>query len=230
VNWSVPASALPELPRALAPERALEAGESFAFVTLVLFRQRGLRAAAVGWPRLSFPQCNLRLLVRDRERVPAIWFVRQLVPAWVVPLARGLGGQPAAAAMFDVRSTPEGEWHWKVHAGSPLVVHAHSAPPVSGSPRLGNWSDTVAFFHDRRRGYLPGRRPRRVETVHPKIVALPMAAEVERPEWLVRQLPEVPAERWRSAHSAFLVPSARLSLELEPRRAVPVATQAPAPG
>ncbi|MCB1010010.1 MAG: DUF2071 domain-containing protein, partial [Acidobacteria bacterium] len=93
VTWCVPAAALPPLPPPLIFDTIEREGRSCGFVTLVLFRQTGLRRPRIPWLRLSFPQCNLRVPVRDAERRASILLLRELVPAWVVPIARAIAKQ-----------------------------------------------------------------------------------------------------------------------------------------
>lgn len=231
VNWAVPAGSLPTPPAPLVLDRALDDGDSFAFVTLVLFRQAGLRAAALPWPRLSFPQCNLRVPVRDAEEVPGVWFLRELVPAWVVPIARGLGRQPASAALFDSRTSADGgERSWTLHAGQPLTLVARPGPPSAVRPRLGSWPETAAFFRARSRGWIGREKLRRLDARPPVAEPVPVRVELQRTEWLAAQLPTVDAATWSRPHSAFLVGSARMRFELDPAQTVPVRVQAAVPG
>ena len=67
VNWAIPCAALPPLPDGLRPEEHEEAGERFAFVSLVCFRQERLHHELAPFLNVSYPQCNLRLHVRDGE-------------------------------------------------------------------------------------------------------------------------------------------------------------------
>ncbi len=231
VNWALPVACLPKPPAPLELDRVLDQGESFGFATLVLFHQEGLRAAALPWPRFSFPQCNLRLPVRDAEGQPAVWILRELVPAWVVPWARAFGRQPASAAVFDVKTAPDGaERRWALYAGKPLALTARAAAPSAERPRLGGWSETVAFFRDRPRAYLSAPELRRIETAHPRLDALPVSIDVQRFEWLAAQLPEPAAESWARPHSAFVVATARLSFAVESGRVAAVPAQAAVPG
>ncbi|GMU66006.1 MAG: hypothetical protein AMXMBFR36_22800 [Acidobacteriota bacterium] len=230
VNWAVPAEALPTPPEPLRLERALEDGVDFGFVTLVLFRQRGLRLAAMPWPRLSFPQCNLRIPVRDEEGAAGVWLLKELVPAWVVPLARGLGRQPVSAGMFEIRSTPGGDWRWTIHAGRALSLAARPGAPSTGRPRLGGWSDTVGFFRDRPRAYVGAPGNRRIETAHPSVEGVPMTVEPSVCDWLATHLPAVDAALWRAPHTAFLVSSARLTFAVDRAPLPAVAAHAPVPG
>jgi Uncharacterized conserved protein (COG2071) len=230
VNWAVPPDALPCPPPPLTLDKTLRDGETYAFVTLVAFRQRGLRASALPWPRLSFPQCGLRLPVRDREGIASAWLLRELVPAWVVPLARAFGGQPASAAIFGGGETAGGGRSWNVFAGVPLVFAARPAAPAASTPRIGSWLETVAFFRERPRGYVVGRKLRRLQASHPRADAAPVAVEIERDDWLAVALPGVPRECWKRPHSAFVLDALRLQLAVETEREWTVTAQAPAPG
>jgi hypothetical protein len=231
VNWAVPAGSLPAPPAPLALDRALDGGDSFAFVTLVIFRQTGLRAAALPWPRLSFPQCNLRVPVRDTEEVPGVWFLRELMPAWVVPIARGLGRQPASAALFEARVSPDGdERSWTLHAGRPLSLVARPGAPSAARPRLGSWPETAAFFRARSRGWVGREKLRRLDVRPPLAEPVPLCVELQRTEWLAAQLPAVDAATWSRPHSAFLIGTARMRFELAAAPALPVRVQAAVPG
>ncbi len=236
VNWAVPAGAVPRPPAPLELETVLAGGERLAFVTLVLFRQRGLRVAALPWPRLSFPQCNLRLPVRDAEGGAGVWLLRELVPAWVVPLARTIGRQPVTAAVFDLRAgAAPGEQRWTLHAGRQLVLAARPGSGGGLEPRLGDWPTTVAFFRDRPRAWVgrasdPGSDVRRIETAHPAVEGVPMAAGLERADWLAARLPAVDPGLWSRPHSAFRVAAARMTFELARAPLAALPARAPVPG
>lgn len=96
LSWAVPFEAVPSPPAPLRLERFPGPEGDRALITLVLFRQAGIRAEALGWPRLSYPQVNLRLAVLDEEAVASVLLLRELVPAWVVPIARTAGGSRRA--------------------------------------------------------------------------------------------------------------------------------------
>jgi hypothetical protein len=231
VNWAVPAGSLPSPPDPLRLERLVDGGVESEFVTVVLFRQRGLRLAAMPWPRLSFLQCNLRIPVRDGDGAAAVWLLKELVPAWVVPLARGLGRQPVSAAIFDLRSSPGGgEWRWTIHAGRALALTARPGAPAATRPRVGDWAETVGFFRDRPRAYVGGPERRRIETAHPSLEGVPMAVEPAVTDWLATHLPAVDPAAWRAPHSAFLVPAARLTFAVDRALVPAVAAHAPVPG
>ena len=223
VNWAVPRELLPTPPAALELESVLDGGRTLAFVTLVLFRQHGLRHGRWPWVRLGFPQCNLRLPVRDAERVASHWLLHQLVPAWAVPLGRWVGRQPVSGAILRGRPARdvEGGWTWEVLAGTRLALRAWPAAGATAAPRLGDWSRTVAFFRERPRAFVgTGPRLARLDASIDRAEALPLAVEVECADWLRLHLPGVAAESWSAPHCAFLVPSTRLEIER---------TEAPAP-
>jgi hypothetical protein len=228
VNWALPRRALPAVPEPLSPDLLGTGAAEVGFVSLVLFQQRRLRVASLPVVRLSFPQCNLRVLTRDAERVASALFLRELVPAWVVPIARMVARQPASAAIFHVGSDPGGVQRWRFEAGEPLELVATPGAPAPAPPLPGSWPETVAFFRERSRGYV-GRagRLRRLSAAHPGAEGLPMRAEVRDASWLAARLPGVDPDTWRHPHSSFLIPSILLSVaiasSLEPKPAEPLA-------
>ena len=235
LSWAVPFEAVPTPPAPLRLERLVMPGGDRALVTLVLFRQYGIRAEALGWPRLSYPQVNLRLAVQDDEAVPSVLLLRELVPAWVVPIARTAGGQPASAALFDFPApapTALAEPRtWAFAAGTRFEVRAQAGAPAPGGQGGVGFPGAVARVRDRPRAYLAaGGRLRRVEREHGPIEAVPAAVELLRVEWLATRLPAVQPGLWSSPWCAFLVPSARLRFELEEPRAAALPAQVPAPG
>jgi hypothetical protein len=156
------------------------------------------------------------------------------VPAWVVPIARTAGGQPASAALFDFPApAPDalGDARtWSFSAGTRFEVTAKAGAPPDGTA-AGGFSAAVARVRDRPRAYLPaGGRLRRVERVHARADAVPAAVELGRVEWLVARLPAIAEAEWRLPWSAFLVPTARLRFELEEQHAPALPAQVPAPG
>jgi hypothetical protein len=216
VNWALPRRALPPVPEPLSVE-LLGSGESeVGFVSLVLFQQRRLRVASLPVVCLSFPQCNLRLLTRDAERVASVLFLRELMPAWVVPVARMVAGQPASAAIFHVDAEPGGVQRWRFEAGERLELLARPGAPAPAPPLPGSWPETVAFFRERSRGYVRrGGGLRRLTAAHPGAEGLPMRVEVTEASWLAARLPEVDVAAWSRPHSAFLIPSILLSVAVE---------------
>jgi len=232
LTWAVPFEAVPTPPAPLRLERLPLPGGDRALVTLVLFRQAGIRAESLGWPRLSYPQANLRVAVLDNEAVSSVLLLRELVPAWVVPIARTAGGQPASAALFDFPApAPTALFEprtWSFSAGLRFEVRAHAGPPPVGG---GDFASAVARVRDRPRAYLPsGGRLRRVEREHGRAEVVPAAAELGRADWLCARLPAVEPALWSSLWSAFLVPTASLRFEVEEQRAAALPAQVPAPG
>jgi hypothetical protein len=216
VNWAVPREELPPPPPPLTLECVVDGDATLAFVTLVLFRQRGVHLDRMPWIRLEFPQCNLRLPARDADRVASIWLLRQLVPAWVVPLGRVVARQPVSAAILRDRHGPGGaaEQRWEITAGAPLVLTSTPAAATVHGPALGGWESLVAFFRERPRGYLDAADGlRRIEAAFDRAAGIPCRVELERAEWLAARLPGVAAERWGTPHSAFVVPRTRLVLQ-----------------
>jgi len=228
VNWALPPSALAPLPEPLSLDVLGTGASEVGFLSLVLFQQRRLRLASLPLLRLSFPQCNLRLLARDGERVASVYFVRELVPAWVVPIARLVARQPASAAIFRVEAEPGGEQRWSFSAGQRLALVARPGAPPPAAPLPGSWPETVAFFRERPRGYVGSvRRLRRLAAAHPGAEAIPMRVEVLESAWLAARFPAIDPDLWHRPHSAFLIPSILLSVaieaSLEPARSEPLA-------
>jgi hypothetical protein len=231
VNWAVPRAELPAPPAPLALDCAVDGDAHCGFVTLVLFRQRGLHTTQLPFVRLEFPQCNLRLPVRDADRVASVWLLRQLVPAWVVPLGRWVARQPVSGAVLRVvdGSTGPCEQRWEIAAGQPLVVRSRDGAPAVAGPRFGGWEKLVAFFRERPRGYVDAAGGlRRIEAAFDHAAGIPCRAEIERDDWLRARLPEVAPERWSAPHSAFVVPATRLELERS-KVSAEVAAAVPAP-
>jgi hypothetical protein len=216
VNWALPLDALPTPPEPLRLDTLRRGDSEVGFVTLVLFHQTGLRRGGLGWPRFSFPQCNFRLLVRDEELVASILFLRQLVPAWVVPFARAFGRQPASAAVFEKSGGSTPECQWAFAAGRRFEL---SAKPGAALPRQlvpGGWNENVAYFRERPRGYVAANGDlRRLSAEQPPAEAIPMRVTIGCSDWLAERLPEVPLDLWQEVHSAFLIPSLKLSVVVE---------------
>ncbi len=250
LNWAVPLAALPPAPAGLSYDlggASDGAGESQAFFSLVLFRQVGLHLRGASWLALSYPQVNARLCVRDAANTPSVLLLRQLVPGWVVPLGRLVGGQPLSAAVCnfpdglprelpppDSDETPEdrGEWRWRFSAGARLAVSVRlgGAMPVgavSGERR----EQDFGFFRDRSRAFWRhGEGLRRVETEVPAALVLPVRAEILLADWLETFLTFAPVHGWASIHSAFLVPRVQLVFAFDPARDRPVAAPMAAAG
>lgn len=224
LNWALPAAALPEPPPPLRYERHAWQGSDWVFASALLFRQQGLHLPLLPVVRFSYPQFNLRLYIVDDDGVPSVLFHTVLVPGWVVPAARTLGGQPAAAATFRYpppsrRATPPAAgWRWRVCRGRALEIRAREGSPgVGEGPQLGSWDATVRYFRERRRGYAEvGQELRKVETEQPRVAVWPLAAEVVEAELLEDCLPlgEASGDGWPPLHSAWLCPEIPFTFEL----------------
>lgn len=236
LNWALPRAALPPAPEPLSYETHRHDGEEWVFVSALLFRQEGLRSGALPALRLSYPQCNVRAYVLDGEGVPAVWFRRMLVPAWVSPCARLMARLPSRSASLRFprpsRETAAESWRWSVRAGaSRLEVEVRLGAPASGAgPDLGSWERTTEYFRRRDRGYVgDGRRLRRIVTAHRAVALWPVQAEVTE-EGLLAGL--VAGERRPSLHlhSAWLCPEIPFTFELLAAREPALPRQVPAPG
>lgn len=237
LNWALPACWLPEPPAPLHYDRQPWEGVDHAFVSLLLFRQQGLRLTALPMLRASYPQCNFRFNTRGGDAVPSVLFGALLVPPWVLPGARWLARQPAEGARFDYpRSTHEGGdagWRWAVrHAGRQFAVRVRPGAQEPGAgPSLGGWEETVRYFRVRPLGYaVRGGRLRRIRTSHPGVQLCPVHVEVEEDELLHRFLPLPEGEAWPPLHSAFLCPEVPFTFELVRTAAPVVGHRAPVPG
>lgn len=233
VNWALPLAALPTPPAPLTLDTLRRGDAEVGFVTLALFHQSGLRRVGTPWPALTFPQANLRLLVRDEERVASILFLRQLVPAWMVPIARLFGKQPASAAVFESTGEKGGVLRWRFQAGRELDLIAKPGGTRIEPLVPGGWAENVAFFRERPRGYVEKDGAlRRLQAAHPATDAVPMRVEIGCADWLATRLPEVDHSAWAEVHSSFLIPSIQLSVAVDPVgereavRAVPAASRA----
>ena len=236
LNWAVPEAALPELPAPLRYELHGEPGSQEAFLSAVLFRQEELHHELAPFLRLAYPQCNVRLYVRDADDVASVYFLRMLVPSWVVAGARLVGHQPASAGALDYPPPGLGAdltcWRWTAVAGSRLVIDAEPGAGIPGpGPDLGSWQKSVAHFRERPRGYgLLGGRLRRVEAFHPTVEHAPVRVAVIETGLLAESLPAADPALWRRPHSAFLCPRVPFAFDLGTavREVLPV--HLPAPG
>jgi len=212
VNWALPRAALPPLPEGLTYEAHGDLASPQVFASLVCFRQEELHHEVAPFLKIAYPQCNLRLYVRDREGIPGVFFLRMLVPAWVVPGARFLGRQPVSAAVLEFPpaglSPPAGPWRWTVAAEGRVALTATAGAGAPGpGPDLGSWQRTVAYFRERPRGFgVRSGKLRSVEAIHPAVEHVPVRLEVEESDLLSSVLPELSPEVWARPHSAFLYP------------------------
>jgi uncharacterized protein DUF2071 len=227
LNWALPAAALPEPPSPLRYQlHASPGGEDAVFASALLFHQEGLRLDGFPLPRLSYPQCNLRLHVLDADGIPSVLFRCMLMPPWMAPGARLVTHQPVAAARLDLprpsRHADRGAWTWRVSRVAPsreaaLEVHAAPGSPQLGpGPRLGTWEETVDYFQERPRGYVEedGRDLHRIASAHPRVPAWPLRAELGPAGLLGELLPLASGFHWPGLHSCFLCPEIPFVFEL----------------
>lgn len=237
LNWAVPVRALPRPPRPLRYDTVSEENGEYAFVTALLFRQRGLKLAAAPLVGASYPQFNLRINTRSSAGLPSVLFRAMLVPPWVSPAVRWVGRQPARSAMFrypkDVSRDDASSWEWRVRwKGIRFAVRATPSSPGSGDgPSVGNWEETVNFFRLRPLGYsIVHGRLHAIQTTHPRIACWPVSAEIDNMDLLERLLPLDGMTTWPELHSAWLCPEIPFTFELLGERMRSVAQQAPAAG
>jgi hypothetical protein len=249
LNWAIPLAALPPLPPGLRYDQGggvVRPEPSHGFFSLVLFRQVGLHLRGASWLALSYPQVNARLYVRDAAGTAAVLVLRQLVPGWVVPVGRLIGGQPLSAAVCEfpdglprarseegaVDASDARVWRWKFSAGARLAVAVEiGAAAGSTAPGGRAWEEEVAFFRDRTRTFWrQGGALRRVATEPPPTTVLPVRARLEQADWLATFLPFAPAAGWADLHSAFLVPRVQLVFAFDAARDLPVAAPMAAAG
>lgn len=244
LNWALPVGCLPPPPEPLRYEvhggsPGGPAGDSGGrvFVSAVLFRQEGLHLSNLALPRLSYPQCNVRVYVLDGDDEPAVWFWREFVPAWVVPAARLFGGQPASPAWFEYprpsRDPASPSWSWQVRAGERrLLVRAERGASASiEEPSFPSWNGLVECLRQRARGYaLTGAGLQRVAATHPEVAAWPLRAEIEEAS-LIAAAPPGGGLALPRLHSAWLCPEIPIVFDLAPMpQALALPNQVPAPG
>ncbi len=234
LNWALPRSTAPVLPEPLSYEVHEWRDREWVFASALLFRHSGLRLSRLPLVRLSYPQMNLRLYVFDGDGVPSVIFRCMLVPPWIVPLSRYFGRQPASAARFHYPS-PSGRsgvpgsdlvesglpedvsWSWTVRRGRTLEVAGRLASPKVGpGPSLGSWEQTVAYFRDRRRGYvLWEKRLRQLHLSRPPVEVWPLEVEVGSGDLVTQELEDgLEADHLRHPHSSWLCPEIPFVFEL----------------
>jgi hypothetical protein len=222
LNWALPAAALPEPPAPLRYQLHPWQGEDYTFVSALLFYQEGLHVPSLPLLWLTYPQCNVRFYVLDGNGIPSVLFRTMMMPAWVASGVRLVVREPAASARLDFprpsRKLGEGRWRWRVRGrfDQALDVTAwQAAPQVGHGPRLGSWEQTVEYFQERPRGYLPdGGELHRIETANPPAAAWPLQAEVAADTLLAGILPLGAGGGWPALHSVFLCPEIPFAFEL----------------
>ena len=245
LNWALPVERLPAPPEPLRYELHAGPDGPSAFVSAVLSRQEGMHLPSLPLPRLSYSQCNVRACVFDGDDEPAVWFWRELVPAWVVPAARLLG-HPASAASFDYprpsREPDLPSWSWRVQAGEQkLEVKAErgAAAPLE-KPSFPSWNVLVESLRHRSRGYAlsgsagsAGSGLQRVAASHPSVPVWPLKIDLGDTSLVEGSAPGTAPGSLAlpRLHSAWLCPEIPLVFELAPMpEALTLPNQVPAPG
>lgn len=154
LSWRVPAPRLrAALPGALRPVQV----EGSAFVSALLFRNRGLRPAWLGIPRLACTQLNLRSYVVDPRsgRAGSVYFHGfHLGTPWIAWVASRLFGFRCGrlSLEIDVERDEEGvRWRGVSDAGVRVTARASHATAEPSAAIL----DLLTNVHT---GYVPGRR------------------------------------------------------------------------
>lgn len=221
LNWAVPVSSLPPLPESLRYEEHDGGDQCVAFVSALLFRHERLHFAGLPFLKLSYPQFHLRLYVLDHEDVPSVLFHSLLVPHWVLPSARWMGGQPVLAGRFRYPrpsgEPTEEEWRWEVRREGSLSLSARpGTPSVGAGPSLGSWERLTAHFRQRQRGYFASSAGlKSVETSQRPVPVWPLQVTFEDLQLLERRLPLRDVGRWPDLHSAWLCPEIPFVFELD---------------
>ena len=232
LNWAVPRERLPAPPEPLKLEEHEWEGTTYGFVSALLFRQERLRISGLPVLRISHPQVNLRVYVRDEEGTPAVLFLALLVPAWVAPFAALAARRPVETASFQLPEIrDEGPWDWHADHHGILSVRGRKGAPLRGvGPLTGEWSRVVRYFRDRERGYLVNKRGlRQIAAVQPATEVWPVEADVTRDDLVTRFLVGSAAPLGRP-HSAWLCPEMPFVFELLDVPEPALSQQVPAPG
>lgn len=235
LNWAVPRDALRDPPGPLRYECHRHAGESWVFVSALLFHQTGIRIGLLSLPGLSYPQMNVRSYV-SHAGASAVLFHRMVVPRWITPGLRLLSRIPCTGARLRLarpsRTAESGGWSFRVVDGAAaleVVVRAGGPSPSSG-PDLGSWTTTTEYFRLRDRGYaLSSGGLRCIETAQESVALWPVVADVKEAGLMAASLGTSRAFEG-VLHSAWVCPEIPLRFVLT-RAAEPVlSTRVPAPG
>lgn len=222
VNWALPRAAAPALPSGLRYETHRNGEAECIFFSVLLFRLSDLHLTALPVGRLSYPQANLRFYVLDQDDMPAIYFLRTLVPWWLLPAARVFGKQPARPASMRFPKPSQDRdaecWRWRIWRGASLTMTATlSKPEIGPGPALGSWDTTLAHFRQRRRTYVRfGQGVRLVRAIRPMTNVWPLRVEVEHSTLLRTALPSIDPAAWRTPHSAWVSPQIPFRFEVGP--------------
>lgn len=229
LNGVVPQASLPPPPAPLRYEVHPSGGVDWVFVSSLLFRHVGVNSPRAPWLRLSHPQMNVRLYVLDEDGVPSVLFRRMFVPYWAAPALRFVVGTVARGAMLSLPSTSlVDEACWRVRGDGRLVVTTRlGSVPDGAGPRLGSFERTVEILQDRPRGYALGARGlHRLGASHPRVNAVPVAAELRDASLFERLFPGGAP----SLHSSWIAPETPFEFEFHPltRESLPTALPQPA--
>ncbi len=226
LNWALPRESAPALPEPLRYEVHEWDGAEYVFASALLFRLTGLRFETLPFLRLSYPQMNCRVYVLDEDGEPSVLFRRTLVPAWVVPVSRLLGRQPASAARFSFPEPSNGtrndSWRWSIQRQGSLEIAGKVASPRLGpGPNLGSWETTLDYFRQRSRAYVVwGGQLRPITTSRPAAEVWPLAVEIGKADLVAECFEQVDAEVWQTTHSAWLCPEIPFRFALADLRAL----------
>jgi len=216
INYALPPERLqPHVPDSL-PLRCFPApgGEGeVAFLSVVWLRQRGLRAAALPWPRWTFEELNIRAYV-DCGGEPGVFFLAveadTPLTTWSRPLR--LGWRRAEIEISDsgdqysaVAASAEGRSSCLARLGAPLTEGTSHFPDAEAMQRF--------FTHPLRAAVRAGRSLRRIEVEHPPFA--PRLAELGDAYC-------APLERWDllsreeqlQPHSALYQPASEFQIRL----------------
>ena len=235
LNWALPVDRLPPLEPPLAYDTvAGETGDA-CFVSVVLFRLRGLHLQSLPALRLSHPQLLVRHCIRDGDGLPALYLRCVLVPAWVLPAARLVLRQPARSGRFTVpRGDGEGAiaGRWEVRRRGRLALAAEpGAPAPSAAPELGSWERTVRYFLRRRESYFSTSGGLRKISVPPRLSEpVPMSVELEEAALLGGCIGRTAPREWPPLHSAWLSPEESFLFEVGAAAEAALPRQVPAAG
>ncbi|MEE2777684.1 MAG: DUF2071 domain-containing protein [Acidobacteriota bacterium] len=228
VNWAIPVAPLRPAPNPLRYERHSHEGQDYVIASALLFHHEGLHLDSFPVVKLSFPQFNLRLYVVDDEGMPAVLFVRMLVPAWVTPAVRLIARQPARTARFEQGGGDDDGWRWRVRRRSHFACTATPGIPTAPPTLFSSWEETVDSVRLRNRGYfLDHGHLHRIDTENHPIEAVPVRAEITDDTLVadalrVGEMPEL--------HSAWLCPEMPLVFELAGNAALAIPRRVPATG
>ena len=171
VTWRVPETELRRhLPTALEP--VMDAGAGL--VSAAVFRNRALRPAVLGFPRMQSSQMNVRVYVRaPRGGKPGgVFFLGLYVSRpWIAAMSSWLFGVPFQYLPLEVTARDEGhgvEWHAS-SPGDRFAIHAREADADVDTQTLDLLTNPhTAYFLDRRgvlRRWSIWHRPQAVRTM-----------------------------------------------------------------